>query len=1073
MAKTTKIPESHEVKHKLRQMSMKDEMCKDFVVYSNEVNLSRAFAYLAPGFKPIAGHALWAMWVNGRRSNKPYTKSAKVEGEVMSFSPHGGCLTSDTKMFLLNGTVKTLGELVAANKDEWVLSIDKDGKIIPALATDFRKTKDVNELYEITFANGFSIKATGNHKFRLINGDWVAAENLHAGHIIDYGKFHNINDTYLSIYGNKTKPTSLHRLVDSYFNGTLSRGYNVHHVDENPRNNIPINLQRLSISEHCKIHHYGESTRFGAENSTCNREEQFEKNSKLMSSYNAMQGLYKAKHILDLVAKNNEELTEDNYEKYRKTITTRGANVKLSTIYKNYNINNFDDLLYLYKNDLIHLEYTSSKKELEHLGSNYSFLHKSDEHKHKCAQSLVLNNLVSSLKSVSIRHNFDFDYIKNLKCFDAANNIPFITSVKKIEVETTPVYDFTVNGPENALISISDDNSLLACAHNSYSSLARMAADYIYHIPYIDGHGAFGSVIGGPTPGAPRYTEMRLSKFAEDVLFYNTKLLDMGLNYLEEEDEPILKNWQALLPLLFITNTSGMGYTVSNSWSSGNLYEFRDQLVNYLKTGKTDCSNMYPDFPTGGVIINKSEMKALYETGKGTIRLRGKTEIDGDTIRILSLPYQTYPEQFIDDVKKYVNNNANTIKDLSNRCGKKGFLIEIECEDGTAEYTLDQLFKKTCLQVNISDERKAIDETGKPVMITFQHYMETFVKGNIELVIKEAKFNLNEINARLELVEGLLNALEIIDEIIATIKKSKSMDDAKRAIMGMKKYNFSERQADFIVHTPLGRLANLEQVKLQDEMKDLEKRKKINEDLETNKKSQEKFFLKRFNELIDKYAWERKTEVVDIVVDNSATDKNRPAKIAKPNQLKPKKEFMVVLTSENCLKRVDIMKFRQTDEDEKTIKVSGNQKIVLVSNKGHMYKVFSNMIDKCMSNASGTPIANIRPEINDEQIIAIYSEDVDVPYVYFLTKNGLGKMSEVKSTLKLSKAVGTVVCGLKSDDDEIIAIKLLKENEKIEITTSAGRKEVVEVGKPQGRGAAGKKVIYLKTNETITEVHSV
>ena len=604
----------------------------------------------------------------------------------------------------------------------------------------------------------------------------------------------------------------------------------------------------------------------------------------------------------------------------------------------------------------------------------------------------------------------------------------------------------------------------------SYGALARMAADYIYHIPYIDGHGSFGSAIGGPTPGAARYTEMRLSKFAEDVLFYNTKLLDMGLNYLEEEDEPILAKWTALLPLLFITNTSGMGYTVSNSWSSGNLYEFKAQLENYLKTGKTDCSNMYPDFPTGGVIINKSEMKSLYETGKGTIKLRGKTEIDGNTIKILSLPYQVYPEQFIEDVKKYVNNNQNTIKDLSNMCGMNGFLITIECEDDTAEYTLDQLFKKTCLQINISDEHKAIDETGKPVMITFQHYMESFVKDNIALVIKEAQFNLDEINARLELVDGLLNALEIIDEIIKTIKKSKSMEDAKQAIMGMKKYKFTERQADFIVHTPLGRLANLEQVKLQDEKKDLDKRKAENEKLLVDKKAQVKFFLKRFNELIEKYAWERKTEVTDVVVD---AETNKPARISKPDQLKPKKEFMIVLTSENCLKRVDVMKFRQTSEDEKNIKVQGNQKVVLVSNRGQMYKVASNQIDKCLPAASGTPIVDIRPEIGDEKIIAIYSEDVDLPFIYFLTKEGIGKLGDVKSTLKLSKTIGTIICDMKTETDEIISIKLLNAGEKIEITTNQ-RTEVVDPGqKAQCRWAAGKKVIALKKGEEITEVHSV
>ena len=603
----------------------------------------------------------------------------------------------------------------------------------------------------------------------------------------------------------------------------------------------------------------------------------------------------------------------------------------------------------------------------------------------------------------------------------------------------------------------------------SYDSLVRLAQDFTYHVPYIDGHGSFGSVIGGPTPGAQRYTEMRLSSFIEDVLFYNTKLLDMGLNYLEEEPEPILEKWVALLPLLFMTNTSGMGYTVSNTWSSGNLIEFKEQLINYLKTGKVDCSKIYPDFPTGGIIVNKSDMKELYETGKGTIRLRGKTEIDGDTIKILSLPYQTYPEQFMEDLKKYVTNNKTTIIDVANRCDKKGFLIEIECEKDTAEYTREMLFKKTCLQTNISDEHKAVTSAGKPELITFADYMKAFVDSNIALIVKEAKFNLDEINARLEIVDGLLNALDVIDDIIKLIKNAKSMDEAKTTLSTkkIKGKTFTENQADAIVHMPLGRLANLENIKLQDEKKDLEKRKLENEDLRDNIKSQKKYFLNRFSKLVDKYGWERKTELIDAEEVELAV-----AKIEKPKTLKPKKEFMIVLTGENCLKRIDVMKFRQTEEDERNIKVQGNNRFIIVSNKGNMYKAWPNQIDKCLPTASGTPIANIRPEIGDEKIIAIYTEDLTIPYVYFVTKNGIGKMGEAKA-LMISKTVGATVCGLKSDDDEIIAIKLLNENEKIEITTSTGRKEIIEPGKPQGRGSAGKKVISLKKDETITEVHSV
>lgn len=605
----------------------------------------------------------------------------------------------------------------------------------------------------------------------------------------------------------------------------------------------------------------------------------------------------------------------------------------------------------------------------------------------------------------------------------------------------------------------------------AYSSLARMAADYIYHIPYIDGHGSFGSAIGGPIPAASRYTEMRLSEFIQDVLFYNTKLLNMGLNYLEEDPEPILKDWVALLPLLFITNTSGMGFTISNSWSSGNLFEFRDQLLNYLKTGKVDCSSVYPDFPTGGIIINKSEMKNLYETGKGTIKLRGKTEIVDDTIKIYSLPYQVYPEQFIDDIKKYISNTVNTIIDVRNQCGMNGFLIEIECESNTAEYILDQLFKKTCLQVNIANEFKAVMPSGKVELVTLQSYMESFVNSNIDLVKKEANLNLEEINARLELLHGLLNALEIIDEIIATIKHSKSMDDAKMAIVNMEKYNFTERQADYIVHTPLGRLANLEQVKLQEEKDELENKKKENEELLNSRKVQEKYFLNRFNNLIDKYAWERKTQLDDII--QVADPDSTTQKIKKPEKLKAKKEFMIILTEANCLKKIEISKYRKTSEDEKAIKITQGDKITLVSNKGIMYKINSNKIDKCLPNAAGTQINSII-KLDNERIINIYSKELNLPYIFFITKQGYCKKCEVNSSIGISKSIGATVMKIKAENDELFASKLVKDSNTIEIKTNLDTKQInVADCKASGRNSAGSKLLKLKKNEIIEEVHSL
>ena len=196
--------------------------------------------------------------------------------------------------------------------------------------------------------------------------------------------------------------------------------------------------------------------------------------------------------------------------------------------------------------------------------------------------------------------------------------------------------------------------------------------------------------------------------------------------------------------------------------------------------------------------------------------------------------------------------------------------------------------------------------------------------------------------------------------------------------------------------------------------------------------------------------------------------------VDKPEKLaRPKKEFMVVLTDTGCLKKIEVTKFRSTGEDSKNIKVQVGQKVTLVTNKGNMYKVMVKDIATCMPAAAGTPIKSIRPEIgDDEKVLAIYDDNVSMPYIYFVTKSGLGKCGKVKDVVGLSKKVGATVCGLKVDGDEIMAIKLIDDKSKIEIVTNK-RKETIVAGKPQGRSSSGKKVISLKKGEEIIEVHSV
>ena len=193
--------------------------------------------------------------------------------------------------------------------------------------------------------------------------------------------------------------------------------------------------------------------------------------------------------------------------------------------------------------------------------------------------------------------------------------------------------------------------------------------------------------------------------------------------------------------------------------------------------------------------------------------------------------------------------------------------------------------------------------------------------------------------------------------------------------------------------------------------------------------------------------------------------------VEKPKTLKPKKEFIVVLTDTNCLKRIEVSKFRATEEDSKNIKVEGNQKVTLVSDKGNMYKVMSNKIDICLPTASGMDIATLRPEIGDEHIIAIYDENVTIPYVVMVTEQGRIKKIKVDISLNASKQVGLNIFKI-DEKDHIKWIKLVNDTDKIEVTTNL-RTFQLETGHAQGRNAGGRAINQLRKKEVITDIHSV
>lgn len=585
---------------------------------------------------------------------------------------------------------------------------------------------------------------------------------------------------------------------------------------------------------------------------------------------------------------------------------------------------------------------------------------------------------------------------------------------------------------------------------SAYESIVRMSQDWINNIPEVDWHGANGSLLGGPEAASSRYTECRLSKAAEEGFFSNIKkdVVDFIPNFSEDDEWPSV--FPAIFPRLFVNGSQGIGYTIAQEWEPGNLNEFTTKVKQYISKKKITLNDIYPDYPTGGVIVNKSAISEIYKTGKGSVILRGKINVIGKYINITELPYQTYAEPFIQKVKDLVNaGTLSGIDDICNKSDDDGLLIEIECS-ANPQVVLNKLYKLTDLQVTFSANQMAIVD-NTPQLISLQDYIKIYVQHNIDCIIKEYQYDKNKALNRLEIVEGLLRALTIIDEIIATIKKAKSSELAKQDLV--KKFDFTLNQAKAIIDMRLGKLANLEQKQLLDEQKELTKLIAKCDALLDSEKAQEKEFINRLEIFTEKYGWDRHTEVIDVDLE------------AEKQQLKNQKieeKFIILLTTDNKIKKIPINQFKinkLSNKDIKYIEVGKKDRFVLISEDGQMYKQDVKNLDICGQSSAGTLLEN--------KIVNIFKGDETEPYLIFLTENGLIKKIESKAVFELSKLSGAPVMKV-NDGDNIIYCELVSD-EKILIVKyeNKEKKLMIKDFLPKGRLAGGVVAIKLKKNAKI------
>ena len=603
-----------------------------------------------------------------------------------------------------------------------------------------------------------------------------------------------------------------------------------------------------------------------------------------------------------------------------------------------------------------------------------------------------------------------------------------------------------------------------------YGALVRLAQPWVMRYPLIDFHGSMGNR-DGDGPAAYRYTEARLAKISEDGILAGIKKdnVDFIPNYSETKDEPV--TLPAIFPNLLCNPNTGIGVAIASNWLCHNLCEVAQAIYDYMDDKEPMLPG--PDFPTGGLIINKKDIPMIMKTGKGSVKVRGKYKVEKDSIVFYELPYGVATEALMTQIGEACEaGKIKSVKDIRNESNRKnGFRLVIECEKGAPILSIvNELFKETDLQTSISYNQVAlIDKT--PTELNLKDSIKIYVDHNIDCIKRETEFDLKKAGAKLEITEGLLKALEDIDNIIALIKASASAAAAKTALM--EKYNFTEPQAKAIVDMKLGRLAGLERVQIETEKQDL---LKLVDDLNNILANPQSELRVRLGELVRKYGDERRTELVDLEI---------PKEEKETVYVEPEK-CVVVTTESGLIKRIPTSSFKvqkragkgiktQDDITKSIIRTNTVDSLMIFTNFGKMYRLLVNDIPVGTNTSKGVSIKSLIELEADEEANVIYSiyKDTDAKYVLFITKNGMVKKTSLEEYTSTKKKTGILAINLK-ENDSLAAVMLIKDEDIILASEKSHciRFSSKDVG-ATGRATAGVKGMNLDDEDKIISATAV
>ena len=599
-----------------------------------------------------------------------------------------------------------------------------------------------------------------------------------------------------------------------------------------------------------------------------------------------------------------------------------------------------------------------------------------------------------------------------------------------------------------------------------YGALVRLSQPWIMRYPLLDFHGNQGS-INGDGPAAYRYTEARLSKFCEDGMLQGIKKrnVDFIPSYDESTEEPV--TLPAIFPNLLCNPNSGIGVAMACNWLPHNLNEVATAIYDYMDGKEPMIPG--PDFPTGGIIINSKDIPAIIKTGHGSVKVRGKYKVEKQNIVFYEIPYGTTIEGLLTEIGKVCDEKEiEGISEIRDESNKKGIRIVIECEKNVLPDAIaNKLYSKTNLQTSVSYNQVAlIDKT--PTQLGLKDCCKIYVDHNIDCLIKEMNFDLDKAKARLHIVEGLLIALEDIDNVITLIKKSADSGAAKVSLM--EKYKLDEVQAKSILAMRLSSLAHMEKVELENEKKELVDKIADIEDIISNKARQLSIIKDRLSTIVKKYGDDRRTELIHIEL------KPEEKEIA---EVIPE-DVVVVATKGGTIKKIPKASFRVQKRGGKgtkskdgaildIIKTNTVDTLMFFTDKGKMYRTIVDNVPTGTNATKGTSISDLIKLNDNEKVIAVTSlHRTSTPeFVIFITKNGLLKKTYLSEYMKTKRNAGIAAMTVR-EDDEVIDIIFMDKEDMILITKDGMsiRFETSSIN-PVGRVAQGVKAIKLAEGDKV------